>query len=260
MAKQKKCEDCKEIPSWLTTFGDLMALLLTFFVLLLSMSTMKQEDFESAMGSLHGALGMLDGEPILTSPVKMHVPNLKGEIIEARPSISKTLSAIMEDVEEEGQEENVEVIEGAEGFTIRINDKALFDSGKAAIKPEMLVLLDRIGGVLARSPNDITIEGHTDNRPIRNEEFKNNHWLSNARALEVLDLFINEVGIDPGRLSAVGHGEFKPVNANVDNNNPENQAKNRRVEIKVNYKLGKGDQALGELKQLLDEGDLGTQD
>jgi len=259
MAKQKKCEDCAEIPSWLTTFGDLMALLLTFFVLLLSMSTMKKNDFEQAIGSLHGALGLLEGEPILTSPVKMHTPSVKGEITEDPPSISEALKTIMEDVEEEGQQENVEVIEGTKGFTIRINDKALFGSGKAAIKPEMLSLLDRIGGVLARSQNDIMIEGHTDNRPIRNEEFKNNHWLSNARALEVLDLFVNEVGIDPGRLSAVGHGEFKPVDPNVDNNDPGNQAKNRRVEIKVNYELGKGDQAPADLKQLLDDVGLGTQ-
>ena len=183
-----------------------------------------------------------------------------GEIVEDPPSISEALKTIMDEVEKEGQQENVEVIEGAEGFTIRINDKALFDSGKAAIKPEMLGLLDRIGGVLARSQNDLIIEGHTDNRPIRNKEFKNNHWLSNARALEVLDLFINEVGIDPSRLSAVGHGEFKPVDSTADNDDPENQAKNRRVEIKVNYKSGKGDQAPGELKQLLDEVGLGTQD
>ena len=70
---------------------------------------------------------------------------------------------------------------------------------------------------------------------------------------------MNEVGIDPGRLSAVGHGQFKPVDPNVDNNDPVNQAKNRRVEIKVNYELGKGDQAPADLKQLLDDVGLGTQ-
>ncbi|SVC92881.1 uncharacterized protein METZ01_LOCUS345735, partial [marine metagenome] len=57
------------MPSWLTTFGDLMALLLTFFVLLLSFSTTSQNDFEKAIGSLQGALGVLDGEPIMTPPV-----------------------------------------------------------------------------------------------------------------------------------------------------------------------------------------------
>ncbi len=260
MAKQQKCEDCAEIPSWLTTFGDLMALLLTFFVLLLSMSTTKKEDFQNAMGSIQGALGLLEGEPILTSPVKMHVPNIKGDEIEDRPSLSEALKAIMEDVDAEGQPEKVEVIQGTKGLTIRIPDNALFASGKADLKPEMLSKLGLIGGALATLKNEITIEGHTDNRPINNEEFKNNHWLSNARALEVLDLFINEVGIDPGRLSAVGHGEFKPVDPNADNDLPENRAKNRRVEIKVNYETDKDGQAPDDLMRLMDKIGLGTQD
>ena len=67
------------MPSWLTTFGDLMALLLTFFVLLLSFSTTSEHDFQEAVGALQGALGVLDGEPILTSPVKLHVPIVKGD-------------------------------------------------------------------------------------------------------------------------------------------------------------------------------------
>ena len=87
MAKEKKCPACPELPAWLTTFGDLMALLLTFFVLLLSFSTTSQHDIEQAIGALQGALGVLDGEPILTSPVKLEVPIVKGTITEARPTI-----------------------------------------------------------------------------------------------------------------------------------------------------------------------------
>ena len=89
MAKEKKCPDCPEMPAWLTTFGDLMALLLTFFVLLLSFSTTSQADFEKAIGALQGALGVLDGEPILTSPIKLHVPIVKGDITEARPTLKE---------------------------------------------------------------------------------------------------------------------------------------------------------------------------
>ena len=78
--------------------------------------------------------------------------------------------------------------------------------------------------------------------------------------MEVLDLFINEVGIDPSRLSAVGHGEFKPVDPSVDNDDPENQAKNRRVEIKVNYASGEGDQTAPEFMKLLDKAGPGEHD
>ena len=88
MAKQQKCPDCPAgLPAWLATFGDLMSLLLTFFVLLLSFSTTSKADFEKAMGSLHGALGVLTGEPILTSPIKLNIPIIRGDITEARPTL-----------------------------------------------------------------------------------------------------------------------------------------------------------------------------
>ena len=260
MPKQQKCPDCVEAPSWLTTFGDLMALLLTFFVLLLSFSTTKESDFNKALGSLQGSLGVLDGDPILTAPIKLHVPIIKGDINEARPTLKDAAAEIEEEIESEEMQENVEVIQGPEGIIIRIRDQALFDSGKADVKNEIKPLLNRIGGVLARMRNDIEVEGHTDNRPISNDEFRNNHWLSNARALSVLDIMIDEVGVEPSRLSAIGHGEHKPLDPDVDNGLAENQAKNRRVEIKVRYEEGEEEMDPEGVKQLLQEADLGVQE
>ena len=251
MAKgQAKCEDCPAIPKWMTTFSDLMSLLLTFFILLLSFSSVQEDDFKKAMGALQGALGVLAGDPILTSPIKLNVPILKGEITEARPTLKDAKAEIEKEIEEESQESNVEVLQSQEGITIRISDRALFASGDSDLKTEFLPLLNRIGGVLARLPNQVEIEGHTDDRPIRNEQFKDNFWLSSARALNVLDVFVNEVGIVPERLSAVGYGEFRPL---VDNDSQENRATNRRVEIKIR---GKGD----EIRQLLEEAELGIEE
>ena len=241
MAKQQKCPDCPAgLPGWLATFADLMSLLLTFFVLLLSFSTMNPADFESAMGSLQGALGVMDGEPILSNPIKLNIPVSRGEIREARPAIKDAIAEIEKEVEAEDQQENVEIIEGEEGLIIRINDKAIFSSGKADVKEEVLPLLTRIGAVLNRFPNQIELEGHTDDIPITNDEFSNNHWLSNARALGVLDVLANEVGIERKRMSAVGHGEFKPL---VENDSAENREKNRRVEIKVRHLQASDDES-----------------
>ena len=171
MAKKQKCPECPQgLPGWLATFSDLMSLLLTFFILLLSFSTTKQADFEKAVGSLQGALGVLSGDPILTSPVKPHVPIVRGDITEARPTLKDAKAEIEKEVEAEAQQENVEVIESEEGITIRIKDNAVFSSGKADIKADILPLLNKIGGVLARLPNPIEIEGHTDDLPIKNEE------------------------------------------------------------------------------------------
>jgi chemotaxis protein MotB len=257
MPKPQKCPDCKEMPAWITTFSDLMSLLLTFFVLLLSFSSTAEDDFKKAMGSLQGALGVLAGEPILTSPIKLNVPILRGDITEARPTMNDAKAEIEKEIEAEQQENNVEVLQGEEGITIRIKDKALFSSAGAEIKEDILPLLNKIGGVLARMPNAVEIMGHTDNRPISNETFPNNFWLSNARALNVLDVFVNEVGIGPERLSAIGYGEFRPL---VPNDSPDNQAQNRRVEIKIRHEEGAEEATPESVRQLLEEAQLGVQE
>ncbi len=257
MAKKQKCPECPQgLPGWLATFSDLMSLLLTFFILLLSFSTTKQSDFEKAVGSLQGALGVLSGDPILTSPVKLHVPIVRGDITEARPTLKDAKAEIEKEVEAEAQQENVEVIESEEGITIRIKDNAVFSSGKADIKPDILPLLNKIGGVLARLPNPIEIEGHTDDLPIKNEEFPSNHWLSSARALGVLDVFQNEVGIGAERMTAIGHGEFKPL---LDNDSDENRASNRRVEIKVRHHQDSEESSPELVRQLLQEAQIGVE-
>ena len=255
MAKQK-CPECPQgLPGWLATFSDLMSLLLTFFILLLSFSTTKQADFEKAVGSLQGALGVLAGDPILTSPVKLHVPIVRGDITEARPTLKDAKAEIEKEVEAEAQQENVEIIESEDGLTIRIKDNAVFASGKADIKADILPLLNKIGGVLARLPNPIEIEGHTDDLPIKNEEFPSNHWLSSARALGVLDVFQNEVGIGAERMTAIGHGEFKPL---LNNDSEEHRAANRRVEIKVRHRQDTEESSPELVRQLLQEAQIGV--
>jgi len=245
------------MPAWITTFSDLMSLLLTFFVLLLSFSSTKEDDFKKAMGSLQGALGVLAGDPILTSPIKLNVPILRGDITEARPTMNDAKAEIEKEIEAEQQQNNVEVLQSEEGITIRIKDKALFESGGAEIKEGILPLLNKIGGVLAQMPNTVEVVGHTDNRPISNERFPNNFWLSNARALNVLDVFINEVGIGPERLSAIGYGEFRPL---VPNDSPDGQAQNRRVEIKIRHEQGAEEATPESIRQQIEEAGLGVQE
>jgi len=255
MAKKEKCPDCPALPAWITTYGDMMSLLLTFFILLLSFSAIRQEEFNKAVGSLQGALGVLDGEPVLISPIKMEIPVTKGEIFEARPRIEEAMAEIQEQIEQEQQQQNIEVSQGQEGIIIRIRDQALFDRGQAEVKPEFLELLVKIGAILAQMPNAIDIEGHTDDVPIHNERFPNNHWLSTARALKVLDVFSYQSGIDRGRLSAIGFGEYRPL---FPNDTPENQARNRRVEIKVRYAQGAEQMPPERVRELLDEGGTGV--
>jgi chemotaxis protein MotB len=241
MAKEQlKCPDCPAIPAWMTTFSDLMSLLLTFFILLLSFSSVSEEEFKKAMGAL-------------TSPIKLNLPLLTGKHSEARPTLQDAKTEIEREIQIEQQQRHVEVFESREGIIIRISDRALFDSGHARLKEEFIPLLGKIGSVLARMPNLVEIEGHTDNVPIRTEQFPNNYWLSSARALNVLDVFHREVGIAPERLSAIGYGEFRPL---VGNDTPEGRAINRRVEIKVRHTERHGEASPESVRQLLDEAQL----
>ncbi len=229
--QQRKCPDCKSVPAWMTTFSDLMSLLLTFFVLLLSFSSTHEDDFKRAMGSLQGALGVLHGEPVLTSPIELNVAVLRGEMTEARPARRDGGVESDRQVDDPARPREVEVLESEEGITIRISDRALFHSGQDTVKEPFLPVLNRIAGILNRVPDaEVVVEGHTDDVPISTPRFRNNYWLSSARALNVLEVLVDEGGMDPARLSAVGYGEFRPL---ADNDTLQNRARNRRVEIRV---------------------------
>jgi len=235
-----------------------MALLLTFFVLLLSFSSTDQQDFENAIGSLQGALGVLDGDPIVSSPVKLHLPIVKGDIAEARPTMNDAKGELDEAVKEAGQQGTVQVVQGKEGITIKISDRAAFGVGLADIRDEFKSLLSRIGQVINRMPNAVVIEGHTDTSPISNESFPNNHWLSSARSLQVLDYFNYQVGIDRSRMSAMGYGEYRPVDPLADNDSAEARALNRRVEIRILYSETEGEAQPDSVRALIDEYGLGV--
>lgn len=256
MAKKEKCPECPAMPAWITTYGDLMSLLLTFFILLLSFSSVSEDQFKKAQGALQGALGVLSGEPIMTSPIELYLPIVKGDITEARPTLNDAKAEIEKEMQAQGQAENVEVVEGPEGITIRIKEGVLFDTGRAAVKEEFKSTLSRIGTVLNQMDNEVVIEGHTDNVPIRTSEFANNHHLSGERALQVLDYFAREVGIQRTRMGVSGYGENKPLESN---DTPEGRAKNRRVEIRVLYGEGEGEAQPDSVRGLIKAADLGVQ-
>jgi chemotaxis protein MotB len=121
---------------------------------------------------------------------------------------------------------------------INLDDKICFNSGSAKLKPDIKAALDKIKKILASYPeNKISIEGNTDNIPIRTSEFRDNWQLSTERSLSVLEYLLTGTDLNPSRFTAVGCGENNPI---VPNDTPENRALNRRVDIvvvpKVNVK------------------------
>jgi chemotaxis protein MotB len=116
------------------------------------------------------------------------------------------------------------------GVVIQLTDKTLFDSGSAVIREDAKPILSRVATLLKSIPNQIRIEGHTDNRPIRTARYPSNWELSVARATNVLRYLEEVHGISPGRLSASGYGEWRPLRPNTTEGN---RALNRRVDIIV---------------------------
>ena len=118
------------------------------------------------------------------------------------------------------------------GLVITVVGDLLFDSGKAEIKPGAYPLLEKVSSILKNNmlKFNVGIEGHTDNVPIQRSGWKSNWELSTSRALSVLHYLVNDQGISPERLSAIGYGEYRPV---ASNETKDGRKQNRRVEIVI---------------------------
>jgi len=127
------------------------------------------------------------------------------------------------------EQDLVEVSYTENRVMVNMKDKMLFASGSAQLSNTAVTALRDISRVLATVPNAIQVEGNTDNRPIHTDEFPSNWELSAARAASVVHL-LTRFGVDPGRLSAIGYGEFRPA---ADNDSEEGRAKNRRVTLVI---------------------------
>lgn len=213
-------------PAWMVTYGDLMSLLLTFFVLLLSFSSVHEEEFKKAMASLQGALGVLPKEEVLLQLIKpIYEPPVQRRMQDAAIRLAKYIKV-------HGLEGKVRVTRIEQGgIKVTLQSPVLFDTGKADLKPEAAPILADVTGMLTEIPDRVIgVEGHTDNVPIRTEEFPSNLELSVARAVSVARYLIDTQDIDAATTFVSGFGENRPVAAN---DTPNGRAKNRRVELTV---------------------------
>ena len=261
MAKRKQEEPPKGAPAWTSTFGDLMNLLLCFFVMLFSMSTMDAQKFELIAASFNQTFSIFTagataiGDGILISNGVSQLNELdsymystgKGKEGENKPD---GLEDATETVEKEGLKESEELAERIEEaleeknlgkeidieFTsqyvqLTLNGAILFDSGKVDIKEEALPLMNQLGIILQRfATGTIEIEGHTDNVPMSGSKYSNNDELSSGRALSVFYYLEQNTTLDMSRVKHSGRGEYVPI---ADNSTEEGRSRNRRVEIKI---------------------------
>ena len=230
-------------PAWMATMADMMSLLLTFFVLLLSFANMDVVKFRVMLGSVKDAFGVQkehpgDIEARATTPIQLSNSESTAniELLEENqqtPRGPRPLDpAMQKEVEEAvarlGLDRLVETEATVRGIVVRVKGQLLFESGSAELRPESLVFMDEIARLARTFPYQVSIEGHTDDVPIATERFPTNWHLSSHRAISALRYLVEAGKIEAGRVSAAGYGDTRPL---VANDSPGNRASNRRVEF-----------------------------
>ncbi|GAB4175462.1 MAG: flagellar motor protein MotB [Calditrichia bacterium] len=228
-------DEVEEAPAWITTFSDLMSLLLTFFVLMFSMASLNEQKFKQVLESVQSALGVQQ-IPEAGTREGLEMLNKEGEAKEnAIDELGGLVTKEMEEIRSEIEEfilknklggKVISEIDGR-GPVITISDVVIFPVGDAGVTRSGLAVLDKIIDILKQFPYRVRVEGHTDNIPIHTAKYPSNWELSTARAATIVRYFISK-GIDPSRLSAEGYAHYRPI---ASNDTPEGRAKNRRVEI-----------------------------
>lgn len=266
MAKKKQEEPKKGSPAWMATFSDLMNLLLCFFVLLFSMSTVNAEKFEMVVASFQQSFSVLPaggtsvGEGQLVSSgtsmleqFDVFLDNSTGsagendndkkapeeqeqteEFIEQQKiaESEKMAEQIEQAIQAAAMQNLVETEYNGEYVKLTLNGALLFDSGDATVKEEARPIIEKLAAIIDSYPDkEIDVEGHTDNVPITgSSKYENNNVLSMYRALDVADIIREYSTVPAEHIKSSGRGEYVPI---ADNSTPEGRARNRRVEIKI---------------------------
>ena len=242
----------------MATFSDLMNLLLCFFVLLFSMSTVDAQKFEliaasfSETFSIFSAGGKAIGEGMMISngvsqlneldnyinstgkdmESEEVIPDALQEFEEKKLAESEELAEKIEEAfQESGMQQLIGVNFNSQYVQLTMNGALLFDSGDAELKSDSSDMMNQIAKILERyAEGIIEVEGHTDNVPMNGFKYSDNDELSSARAISVFRFLVENTTIAPVMIKHSGRGEYVPI---ADNSTPEGRALNRRVEIKI---------------------------
>ncbi len=268
MAKRKEDAPPAGSPAWMATFSDLMNLLLCFFVMLFSMSTIQEDKLAAFVASINNTVSIFEagstaiGDGILISNGVSQLNELdkyinstgksadsekdgenmnefdsspeamEEKLAEGRLQQNEEISEKVEEALAENEiGDEVEVSFTAQYIQLSMSGALLFDSGSADVKKESMDILDKVGMILERySSGAIEIEGHTDNVPQNGGRYRNNEELSDARAREVFYYLVENTALDPTNMKHSGMGDRVPV---ADNSTEEGRSRNRRVEIRI---------------------------
>ena len=235
--RRNSAEESGSSNAWMVTFSDLIMLLLTFFVLLLTMSSLDQKALKEIISHLRDSTGVLEFSGLaeisdLASFVRSLDTSNTSIMVEYSKLDSATLPAFESLRETIGKDQKIddllEVLRDARGVSFSFHENVFFRSGETALSAESYRLLDVLADAIADSPNEIIIMGHTDKTPVRTGRFNSNLELSVYRGMTVLDYFLNKKNLDPERFAVGGYGSWRPLKPH---HSRIGDPANRRVEI-----------------------------
>ncbi|MBU0665450.1 MAG: flagellar motor protein MotB [Proteobacteria bacterium] len=228
-------------PEWMVTYSDMVTLLLTFFILLVSMASMDRVKFSAASASLKSAFGTGAGSASQNEFKIQTIPSIPST--QFAPIQSDSVAKIQKRIETEIKalkiQNAVELIQRDDDTIIlRLDEAVLFKPDQSRVSPEAYPLLRQIADIIRPIPMRLRIEGHTDDTLVPKGE-RDNWDLSIDRSVSVLRFFTKSKLLPLDRMSAVGYGYERPI---VPNTSEQNRAKNRRVDfvLRANTKLGLG--------------------
>jgi chemotaxis protein MotB len=223
---------------WLLTYADMITLLLVFFIVLYALSKINEARYKSLMQALRAAL---TGRSVSSvgrthSLAKYNPPNVRpspnNNAFPPRPPAAaqdNLVAALRRAVARDHLQGQISVAIVPQGVLVEIHSGVLFPSAQATIQPTAARILTDVGKVLAAVPNQVVVQGFTDDKPIHNAQFYSNWDLSAARAARVVDYWTGE-GLNPTRFLVEGFGQYSPTATNA---TAAGRAQNRRVDIVV---------------------------
>ena len=210
--------------SWMITFADLVMLLLTFFVLLLTMSSMDTKKLRDLMTHFRESTGVLEfsgaGQVYnLGTFVNKYNDTDSLLVVDQKHFLTKiklvsNITSMLKDLKN-----NITLSDDERGIALSFHGNILFEPGKTTLRKEAYPVLDVIAEAIEECPNDVLIMGHSDNTPIKDEIYGSNWELSTYRGISVLNYFVNKKGLSPSRFSVGGSGSSRPLYPNINQKN-----------------------------------------
>ena len=219
---------------WVISYADFVTLLFAFFVVMFATANADKGKARAISEAVKAALDQSGSKPVkqaisealnegkLEEAKKTYKD--QNDLVELRPSL-KLLQQQLKTEIDKGQ---VELHMEPRGLAISFNQAAVFDSGEAVIKDSAVSAVEKVASAILKLPNQIRLEGHTDNLPIHNAHFNDNWSLSSARSIAILHMLNEKFGVPEGRMAVSGYADVAPI---ASNDTEEGRAKNRRVDV-----------------------------